>query len=317
MPKRACAGEWRGAGAGGSPQHATFFANQQFRLKLSGLQQDFRVTLTQAPLGATPKGGEHACHDMGVVVLVAPDAEGCAARKSLGKPTRDGKLGYSGVAAVCPHAFAAEPRVEAPLQLERGDYPYLLVPCTLEAKAEAAFVLEVSSNFPFELDALPRKGSLDAVAAAGAAAAAAPPPPPTAALGAPADPSRGGYGAPLGGQGGEAEVGAWLESQAGLYMDELYVDADFSPEVADGGASGGEWRRPAELGVTAGAYAAMVARAAEAQLLPPPEHWGLKAPGTPGASGGGAEGAGAGSWLLGARCYHSCWRPCRHAPPQL
>ena len=35
MPKRACAGEWRGAGAGGSPQHATFFANQQFRLKLS------------------------------------------------------------------------------------------------------------------------------------------------------------------------------------------------------------------------------------------------------------------------------------------
>ena len=34
MPKRACAGEWRGAGAGGSPQHATFFANQQFRLKL-------------------------------------------------------------------------------------------------------------------------------------------------------------------------------------------------------------------------------------------------------------------------------------------
>ena len=83
MPKRACAGEWRGAGAGGSPQHATFFANQQFRLKLSGLQQDFRVTLTQAPLGATPKGGEHACHEMGVVVLVAPDAEGCAARKSL------------------------------------------------------------------------------------------------------------------------------------------------------------------------------------------------------------------------------------------
>ena len=81
--------------------------------------------------------------------------------------------------------------------------------------------------------------------------------------------------------------------------------------------AGGEWRRPAELGVTAGAYAAMVARAAEAQLLPPPEHWGLKAPGTPGASGGGAEGAGAGSWLLGARCYHSCWRPCRHAPPQL
>ena len=74
MPKRACAGEWRGAGAGGSPQHATFFANQQFRLKLSGLQQDFRVTLTQAPLGATPKGGEHACHEMGVVVLVAPDA---------------------------------------------------------------------------------------------------------------------------------------------------------------------------------------------------------------------------------------------------
>ena len=109
MPKRACAGEWRGAGAGGSPQHATFFANQQFRLKLSGLQQDFRVTLTQAPLGATPKGGEHACHEMGVVVLVAPDAEGCAARKSLGKPTRDGKLGYSGVAAVCPHAFAATP----------------------------------------------------------------------------------------------------------------------------------------------------------------------------------------------------------------
>ena len=100
MPKRACAGEWRGAGAGGSPQHATFFANQQFRLKLSGLQQDFRVTLTQAPLGATPKGGEHACHEMGVVVLVAPDAEGCAGAKSLGKPTRDGKLGYSGVAAV-------------------------------------------------------------------------------------------------------------------------------------------------------------------------------------------------------------------------
>ena len=26
--------------------------------------------------GATPKGGEHACHEMGVVVLVAPDAEG-------------------------------------------------------------------------------------------------------------------------------------------------------------------------------------------------------------------------------------------------
>ena len=124
-----------------------------------------------------------------------------------------------------------------------------------------------------------------------------------------ADPSRGGYGAPLGGQGGEAEVGAWLESQAGLYMDELYVDADFSPEVADGGASGGEWRRPAELGVTAGAYRDGGARGRGATAPS------ARALGPQGAGHAGRERrrrGGRGRWELAPRC--ALWLPLVLAP---
>ena len=217
MRRTSVTSEWRVDGdkpgsAGGSPQHASFFDNPQFRLDLTSLQQEVTVTLSQAQLGG--KGGPHP---VGFVVLTAPDKQGRTRRKSLGAP--GGPMGYKAIVAVCPAAFAAQEQVSANIVLERHDGPYILVPCTADPSCQATFALEVRSNFGLSVRALPRKGSLPE----DARKENHNPNETEQLMGAvPRGLGGKGYGFPLGGEGGEEEAAALV---AKLAPGKQYEDA--------------------------------------------------------------------------------------------
>ena len=273
-------GEWRKdaqhdtpGSAGGCPTHASFFENPQFRLELTGLQQEITVTLSQAPLGGAPFS---APHPIGFVVLTAPDAQGLTKRKSLGAP--GGHLGYKAIVHVCPGSYTAQEQVGATIVLERGELPYYIVPCTAEPNCEATFSLEVRSNFGVGMQALPHRGSLpepeleyeleaDDEASAPRQAVA----PGVKALGGK------GYGFPLGGEGGEAEAAALV---AKLAPKEQYEDAGFFGDVALYGdrsvtpaekaaANKVQWRSAAKLVEGGGGWGPQLETLADAVLLLP------------------------------------------------
>lgn len=257
--KAVCVGEWRAASAGGSPEHAAFFSNPQYALHLSAAQQDVEVRLSQAAVRAKAAGAPGGLHPIGFVLLNAADADGVAVRKTLGAP--GGPFGYSAVRAVCPSSFTAAASVSAHLKLERADAPFVLVPCTSEPRCEAAFSIEVRSNFGLSL--LPLPAEPDAVHDALGRV-----PPPMA----PAD---------------DPEVVEAVEAAlATVEAGELYTDADAPALVAGLDRPAGEWER---------AGPSNLADASEGVLV----HSGFGAPGSPTPTEPSAAGR-AGAWLFGA-----------------
>ena len=146
-------GRWRGEErtAGGSPVHASFLENPQFRLQLSVRQQDVQISLKQPDASGRMQ-------PIGFVVIHAADV--VSRRKTLGKP--GGTYGYQALVAVRPGPAAFKPiaRVVSWLKLERAELPFIIVPCTLDPGCDADFLLEVNSNFPCLVDQLPQKVTL-------------------------------------------------------------------------------------------------------------------------------------------------------------
>ena len=202
MPKRACAGEWRGGR--GRLAAARHVLRQPAVPLAERAVQDFRVT----PRGRRRRRRGRARATRWAWWCSWRPTRRVARRASRSASDARRQARLPGVAAVFtrfPPSRGWRRRCSWARQLQPAGALHA------RGEAEAAFVLGVSSNFPFELDACP-----------GREPRPSPPPArpprrrrsPTAAPGA-ADPVARRYGAPLGEQGGEAEVGAWLESQAG------------------------------------------------------------------------------------------------------
>ena len=278
MPKRACAGEWHAPARRSPARHV--LANQQFRLKLAG-QQD-RVTLTQRRR-RDAEGGRARATRWAWWCSWRPTRE-VARRASRSAPTRDGKLGFP---AWRRCARRVRRRAAGGGAAAAGARQLPVPAGALHARGEGRGRLRPRGllQFPFESSAAPEGAS-----------APSPPPaqPPAAAAaadgGAGAADRRAAGGAPLAGRAAR-RGGRVARARPGCGR--AYVDADFSPEpptaarrVASGSGRPGSAspRRVRRDG----------ARAAGAQLLLRPSTGG-PAPGRR-ASGGGAEGAGAGSW---------------------
>lgn len=219
-----------------------------------------------------------------------------------------GSHGYTAIRGIFPAVFTADGRLQVVVKLERLATPYILVPCTSTPGLEAAFAIQIRSNYPLTLSALRADGS----------ALPGPEPPlsfemeeeegylespasaPAGAPGAtPAGPAKGkGYGFGSVGSTGTAAVSAFLSSldEEGIV---LYEDAAFHRIIGDveaprdgGGGVKVEWLRPGEL--APGGELAPVG--AETVLAPLDELWALIVGGESAAGGS----ASAGSWLLGA-----------------
>ena len=96
----------------------------------------------------------------------APPSSGCGTsrsvceRRSRASPSAGGTHGYSAIQGIHPIPFTSgEERVDVVLKLERLKQDYILVPCTDSPGSEAAFALEIRSNYPLSLACLPKDGS--------------------------------------------------------------------------------------------------------------------------------------------------------------
>ena len=276
-------GVWRGRTAGGSPKHSSFFDNPQLRLRISNRQQELRVTLAQSPL--QPGAGVHA---VGFVLLRAD--EPAVARRTLGTP--GGTHGYSAIQGIHPIPFASgEERVDVVLKLERLKQDYILVPCTDSPGSEAAFALEIRSNYPLSLACLPKDGSPLPDPTAGGEQEqeqqqSTSTPAPSTAVEVHISSARG-YGFGNVGQGGVSEGEALLQKlQAAQFEDDAFHSLLTGSAAGKAGREV-EWRRPRQLTEEP----SPVEAAGVTTLLHPELHE---------RAGGAPPGPSAGSWILGA-----------------
>jgi hypothetical protein len=216
-----------------------------------------------------------------------------------------GSHGYTAIRGIFPAVFTTDARLQVVIKLGRLATPYILVPCTLSPGQEAAFSIQVRSNYALTLSPLPADG----------AALPGPEPPlsfemeegeenlpsatstPAGELSAAGLSKAKGYGFGTAGVAGTAAVSALLrsidEEGSGLYEDLAFHRIIGDVEAPRDGGVKVEWLRPAALAPGG----EMVPVGAETVLAPMDELWALLFGGEESATGGSIS---AGSWLLGA-----------------